>query len=568
MNSKSFIAVLMTAFLLVSSLSLICAANNFTVSPTAVVLTKAVKSANFTVTDTLDARNIAVNSGTATATISDSSGNNVLVTITPVAIADSASQTAVTVSYTSLPVGFETGVFSKSIAVTDGVAADAENVVINLVSGVCTSGSINDTNLEFDVDISNNGEGEESDWLPLDNVEIDVDFENNKEEDIEDILIEFALIDKNTGKNIADDLDWISKDDEEADVGDVDEGDNAKHTFEFTVPNDIDTGTYLIMVKVYPEGSEAATCIDHATSGLSETYYQEIDISRESDDERQVVLEDIRVEPSTSQCAQEVVVTARAYNIGTSDQDAVKVKIYNKALGVDLYQVIENFDMDESASIEFTFKVSADAAEQLHTFNLFTEYDYDEEDDEDDGEVNFDSASFSETSETSKTYLTVKGECVGSLVGAEVDSAKMLELNADVKAVAGEKAVYIIPIKNTGDIDTTFKLSVSGVSGWAAAKLSSESITIKAGETANAELTLDIDRDAEPGEKEFTLKTAYGEDSKEQTILVEIVEAGMFSGGFAQSVKDNWFVYTIVIVDIILILAIIIAIRSVVSKKQ
>ena len=86
-----------------------------------------------------------------------------------------------------------------------------------------------------------------------------------------------------------------------------------------------------------------------------ETYYEDIKVDREDENDRQIILEDVIMDPQTSPCGQEVRIRAKAYNIGEDDQESVLVNAYNKELGIDLYKVLDNFDMEDSArNIEFS----------------------------------------------------------------------------------------------------------------------------------------------------------------------------------------------------------------------
>jgi uncharacterized membrane protein len=452
-------------------------------------------------------------------------------------------------------------IYSTTSTIADGTST--EEVTLEVLKSFCSLGSQNDTDLQFSVDVDNNGEGEDDDWTLRDRVEVEVDFDNDKDVELEDVMIEFGLFDAD-GDNVADDLDWKSTDDEEADVNDIEDGDNVKHTFEFIVPNDIEDGNYLLMIKVYSDDDgEDVTCIDVDDSG---DYYQNVAISRESDDEKQIKLESINLDSTQPvPCGTEVTLTAKAYNVGSAeDQEAIKFNLYNKDLGIDVNQVVENVDADESANVELTFTIPEDAEEKSYTLNLWSQYDYDEDDDEDDDEINFDDDSFGEESETEKVYVNVDGMCKGSIEDVEVTAA----LSEDTpKAKVGKEVVIEVTLENTGDTDATYKVTVDNAE-WAETKISPSSVTLGAGETETVQVTLDINRDTEAGEQEFTLKTTFGEDSKEQTILVEVEESSLFGGSIIDHLRSNAFIYIVILVDIILIVAIIIAVTRMVKKPS
>lgn len=458
-------------------------------------------------------------------------------------------------------------IYAGDLKVTDSVdPADTRSTEIVFIKTFCELGAVDETDLVLDVKIDNKGEGEDSEWLPRDRIEIDVDFENDKEDELQDVIFQLGLLDTSSGKNVADELEWISKKDEEIEIGDFEDGDSEEHTFEFIIPTDLDDGDYMLVVKAYPQGEETVTCVDYtAEGGLEQTYLQMIDVNKESDDERLIIFEDIKVTPTPAPCGIDVVISATAYNIGEEDQDAVKISLYNSYLEVDTFQVIEDFDIKDAPTVEFTITVPKDAEEKMYTFTMFSRYDYDEDDDEEDGEVDFDDNAFEEKSGTTKAYLTVEGNCLGAIEDVEIDAA----LSEDTpKAVIGKEVIVEATIENTGDTEATYDISVSGVSDWATASVEPSEVTLAAGESEIVLITLDVDSDAEAGDQEFSIITTSGEKSAEQDVLLELEEGGFFAASsVAEHFKDKWFIYTVIIVDIILIVAIVIAVRRMIRKR-
>ena len=221
-----------------------------------------------------------------------------------------------TSDFDKLDLGAHTG----SLIITNGTETETKSV--EFVNSFCELGAIDDSDLTLEVDIDNKGEGDDSDWLPRDTIEITVNFDNDQDEDVDDVIIELGLIEKSTGKNVADELDWISSDDEEADIGDVRDGKDTEHVFEFNVPNDISDTDYDLMIKAYPKGDEDVTCIDFSED-LNNDFYETIDVSRETDDQRQVIFEDITINAPIP-CGEEATLTTKVYNIGSGEQEAVR----------------------------------------------------------------------------------------------------------------------------------------------------------------------------------------------------------------------------------------------------
>lgn len=513
-----------------------------------------------------------ITSVNVTSTLTDLSGVTV-----PIISNDQGTNIAPTPSYTGSNITFSasptydyltTGkTYSGVYTFTNGTSNESQT--LNFVKTFCTNGAINDSIIlitEVSVDSDSDGDGDEDTWYPLDIISIDVTVDiadSTVYDEVQDVIIEFGLIDSN-GNNVADDLIWISKDDEKADLGDIDEGDDATHTFEFKIPNDLaeDDEDYKIVVKAYSDGDEDSYCDDSSTD-LEDLYSQTITMKRESSTkERAIGYSDIDVEPSTIvKCGEEVTFSTKAYNLAGKQEDAVKFVLYSKYLNLSKEIVhTKDFDWDDSKTLDFTFAIPSNAEEKKYTLELYALYDYQKDDDKDDNdELTYNAEYFKEEGESQTFPIYVEGNCIGSRVDSKI-TASLSE--ATPKAIAGKEIVVQIEVENTGDVKTTYAVSVSGVSSWAEATVEPSSVTLDAGDSTTVDITLNIDSDTIAEEKEFTVKVG----DQEQKILID-VEEGMALSQISGHLKDNWFIYTVILVDIILIVAIIIAVRRMIVKR-
>lgn len=443
------------------------------------------------------------------------------------------------------------GTFHIDNLLVEGTSIPQETFFCN--NGV---GAENETDLRLNVDIDNRGEGEDEEWLPLDTIEIEVELENNKDVDLDDVIFELGLFKLGSNTNIIDDMIWISEDDEEFEVGDVDEDEDERHVFEFRVdPSEVDEGNYILMVKAYPDGEEDEVCIDFS-SDLSDSKFgssqfsAEIEVSKENDDEKMVIVDEEKFPtPIEAFCSEEVEVLVDIYNIGDKDfQDQVKVSLYNKALGIDLEEVLDgDLDEGEKRTALFTFVVPSDADEKQYKLNLRTFYDYDEDDD------NYDEIS----DEIFNAFLKVDGNCIFKA-----------DLSVDTKVESGGKAgenlVVKITLTNTGDKTVNYVLNTAGYSTWAdSADLSVTTISLTPGESEVVLVTFDVKNNAF-GNQNFNLEVLSGDKlamTQPVSVFIEKSE-GFFSkitgsvvGGFKNN--DNWYLWIIGLVNVVLVLSII-----------
>jgi len=571
MKAKIYASILLTALLMMTVMTSVSALD-LTTSKSEIVLSRADSSGSFTIT------NPATNTETIDITISglpvivtDADGNSVTLSTSSTTFADvlpGATTSTVTISRTAIPDDFFLGGYSKeSVSIyAEEVGVSTNNVTVEvgayLVNDFCKDGTINDSDPDFEitkVKIRNNGEGDDTDWLPLDSIEIKVEVEYDDDEDLDNVIVELGLIEKSTGKNVADELIWLSEDDEEVEVGDLDEDNDGTHTFEFKVDSEMgDTENYVLFVKAYPDGEEETTCIDSSTDleGKGD-FYQDISIDRETDKDRLVIVDDITIETSPALCGEEVVVSIETYNIAKDEEEKVKVSLYNTGLGLNLFYIIDDMSEGDQESIDFIFSVPTDASEDTYTLTLQTFYDWDDDEDE---ELD---ASYDEESEKFTSIFKVEGNCISEI---EAEISPTLETD-DSEVKAGNEVVIKATVKNTGDETATYTVGVEGNELFSTTEgISPTTLTLSADESKDVLITLKLSNDAS-GEQVFNLELlANGKKITQpvslsiaaQSSLVDRIKGSSLFG----SASDNWFIWAIVAINVILIVVIIaIAVR-------
>ena len=439
------------------------------------------------------------------------------------------------------------------------------------VESFCEYGTVGDEYLKIKkVKIRNRGEGTDSDnnkWFLLDRIEIEVQLKNDNNYDIDDIIFELGLFKKGSDANIIDEMFWISEDDEEYEAGDIEEegeDDELEHTFEFIInPEEVEDGKYYLKIKAYAEGYEDEVCVDHSSDladsdfGSDSEYYAEINIELEDENDGRAIIVDVYElsSPIEVSCDTEVRIEVDVWNIGDKDQEQVNVNLFNTELGIDLnYVTRDDLDKGDKEEIDFTFTVPKDAEEKTYFLEFRTHYDYDDKKDK-----------YKESSETFNTLLKVKGNCqipTAVKITAELDSETP-------EAIAGKQVIIKATIENTGEETTTYTISVFGNSAWSSlSAIDPQEVTIEAGESENVYLNLILDSEAQ-GDKEFTIKATYDDQTTEQEVLLSIEQptAGVTGAVVSEHVRENWFVYLIAIINIILIIAIIAVIKSMATSR-
>lgn len=419
----------------------------------------------------------------------------------------------------------------------------------------CTAGS-SDTNLVLGVNIANKGNGEDNEWQPLDTIEIEVEFDNNRVSstgayDLNDLTFELGIF-SSTGQNVAGDMIWLSEDEEKFEFGDVDEGDDAKHTFVFRVnPAEFNAnGNYDVKIKAFPSGGESTDCIaqsnDLTAFGVSK-YEADISINVANDDEAVVVDLETLPLPATAQCEQKVTFSADIWNIGDRDfEDQIMITLFNSELGISENKtIVGDLDQGEMTSVTFTFNIPANVEEKIYNLDMKTSYDWD-----------VDNSEYDEISKNTFNFpLTIAGNCV--------DPQLTISASLESGGKAGESLVVKSTIKNTGTESETYTFALSGYSDWASNAKVNNTLTLAAGQSGDVWVTLDVDKKAD-GDKTFNIE-AYS--SEKELLKTQPVQVGIEGRqGLNLSDSDSLVAILIALISAIVI-AIIIVLIVKASKK-
>jgi len=411
------------------------------------------------------------------------------------------------------------------------------------------------TDLEItDVKIDNN-DGDDEEWSPLDKITIEVEVSNNNGDDkLKDIMVELGLF-NSEGKNIVKDLDDL--DNEEIDLGSIKSDDEDIAVFTFTIPADFESENYKLVIKAYSDDlGEDQLCVAQ-NSDFDNDYYQTIDGIREEDEEKHVIFDNIKISPSIAQCGERVQLTGEIFNIGDYDYEGqVKVTLFNNELSLNLEEIVrQDLDQGDSEVVEFEFDIPAGALEKLYTLEFRTYYDYDEDDD------TYDIVSDDKFIST----LRIEGNCMQEAQGAQITA----ELDSETpEVIAGKQVIINANLKNTGDAETTYTVSVSGNTAWSnLVSLDPQIFSLAAGESKEVNIVLSINEGIE-GDKEFTIKASYDNQETEKKVILTITgESEQQLGSAVEHIRNNWFIYLIILINIILIIAIILVIRSMVAPR-
>ena len=387
-----------------------------------------------------------------------------------------------------------------------------------------------------DINIMSGFGDNEDFWYPLDEIEVEIEVKNdNNDYDIDDIEVEWGLYDVEENK-------WVI-DDKESDFNLKDGNDKTMFiTFKVEDVDDFTNDDYVFYVWANGELDDDAGKIDVCASA-----YQNIEITNDDDF---VVLDDINF-PTTASCGSEVQITADVWNVGDSDQDEVKVVIFNKELGINEIVEIGDINDFDNEILDTFVEIPSDVEEKTYAISLKV-FDEDNEVYETD-----------ENNDESEYIIRI------TLDSCSVSSTALVSANLESGGKAGENLIVKSTIVNSGTISATYTINAASYAEWANSVSIDQSVfTLDAGNSKEVLLTFDVKEDV-AGEKQFSIEVISGNEIvATQPVQVEIQgTSSLFSGITGNVFTDsNKYLWGIGILNVVLIIFIIIVAVKVAKK--
>jgi hypothetical protein len=419
----------------------------------------------------------------------------------------------------------------NTVTITAEALGASTSTSFSFGKSFCRNGTVGELFIS-DISISSSGDDDEE-WKPLDEIRVNAEVENPSSDNIRSVNLVLGLIDSN-GRNVAGDLTFTNEDEDRINLGTIEDDSNEEGTFEFTVPADLDSGDYQLVVKAYSSSAgESNQCADTSTGSLTQT----VSVEEETDEGKFIAFTDIRLSPTQSVCGDSVTLTFDVANIGSDDQDRVRVNLYNKALGIDSFQEIRNLDSGDEVSMSFTFTVPQ-VNDGNYNLELTADYDYRNND--------YRESSDDATSQPLKVFGCSIVPSVSPLsISAELDSS----------AEAGDELVVRTTIRNTATSRQDVTLSVSDYDSWADLNsVSSRSFSLQPGESKVVTVNLQVDKSV-TGEKTFTVEASSNGTAQTREVTVDFGEK---SSGLSGLFGNSSLIWVIGAINIILIIVIII----------
>ncbi len=391
----------------------------------------------------------------------------------------------------------------------------------------------------------NEGFGDDDEfWYPFDEVEIEFKVENNGDWDIQNADIEICLFDVDKDRCVYDEGDM----DLSEDSPDIDSGDDVTITATFTIDADDLVGgneDYIIYVRATGEIDDKDSPFDEEDTCSFDS--EDIEIRT---NENFVLLGDLDFLEIVS-CAGELRITADVWNLDDSKAKDVVINVYNKELGLNKDIEIGDIGDFDSESFDFSFTIPSSATEKYYGIVL-TVLD-------DDNDVY-------QNSEDDDSEYTLPVKVEGGCSTSPTVSNVIVSASIQSGGKAGEDLVIKATITNTGTSTVTYLVGAAGYGSWAsAATVSQSSLTLASGQSQEVLITIKVNNDAK-GDNTFNIELlSNGQLALSQPVSVTIDGSGSFS--LSSIFGDNWYLWLIGAINVILVVVIIIvAIR--VARKE
>ncbi len=397
----------------------------------------------------------------------------------------------------------------------------------------CEEGNRNSTKIKI-TNLEDKSSDTEWEWKPLDEIEIGVEIENILDDD-EDFIVQLALYD-------TEDEDFVELEGDdvlEQEVS-IDEDDSVDVTFEFQLPVDVEdsNGRYVLYVKAYLDGDEDTYCNSYEAEDVPDSETESIEINKE---EHEIFLGEISSSDSVRP-GDTVTLSARAFNIGNSDEDKVKVELTNTKLGLDLESSSFDLDTGDSNTVDFSFVVPYNAESGIYSLRLISYYNYKKSSD-----------SYSRQSDP----VDVKLNVIGGSSNATSATSAGITASLESEAKAGEDMTVEVTIKNLGSVTSTFIIDVTDYEDWATLNsISSRLVTLSPGESEDVEVSLKLDDNA-TGEQTFRVESRLGSKIESKEVAVTISDSSSFFSTIADSLASKPILWVIGVINLVLIILII-----------
>lgn len=424
--------------------------------------------------------------------------------------------------------------------------ANATTTVTIANDNLCSDGNVGGLKVS-DFSITNDGQGSDTEWQPLDKIKMEATIENNGHDSISGIYAQIKILNSND-EDVTSDFKF---DKTKISVGKINDGNDKTVTFTISeLPVNVkEADDYKIYVKVYKSSDESNECRSSEEDTIS--------VTKKYD--RAAIVSSSDLNQTELSCGTNNEISFNVWNAGSNTEDHILVKLENTELKIKQYQLISNLNDGEKQRVTFDVPLPASLNKTRYNFQISTYFDYDS------GDV-YDESSYNQNSQddldSGDFILPVT---VTNCQAAQQSSSALISANLASEAKVGENMIVQLTIRNTGAA-TTFVVTPNSYDSWAQlVSVDPQVISVNQGDSKQVTITL---KPTKAGTQTFNLdaKTALGQSFSQQ---VQVTVAGGSTGLSALSKSfGSTGIFLIIAIALVAVLIIIVAVARVSRRKE
>jgi len=256
-----------------------------------------------------------------------------------------------------------------------------------------------------------------------------------------------------------------------------------------------------------------------------------------------VEIKDISLDPQEIIAGRAFTGKIQIHNLGDSSMKDLKATISIPELNIQTSEYMDEIGIDKSKTFEeLLLRVPECTKAGTYTVDITVDFD-----------------NFQTTESTSTIKVDASDTCAANVPVNPITPEQSTSVNVPntQEASQGASVVYPVMIQNNAAISQTYTLSVSGAADFATTRIDpSAVIVVPAGQSKTAYLYVSIDKDAQSGDKVFTLNIESGSDSKAVPLVAKITKstANTDMGTFVKALEWGCVILVVILIIVGLVI--------------
>lgn len=266
-----------------------------------------------------------------------------------------------------------------------------------------------------------------------------------------------------------------------------------------------------------------------------------------------IEIRDVTLDPEEIIAGRALIGKVKVKNLWDSTIQDLKLTLSVPELNIKVSEYMEEVDADQSKTFE-ELLLRIPECTKSGTYEVLITVEYDE---------------YRQTESTETIEVVSSNTCGNSGTSGSTEKNTIISVPNMQEITQGTSVVYPIVISNSASTSQIYTLSLSGASTWSTARIDPSSVVVvPAGQSKTVYLYISTNKNAEIGDKPFTLIIESGSDSKSIPLIAKITKSDTTSNNDWSSFKKALEIGLIVLVIILIIVGLIIAFGKMKDNKK